>query len=235
MNKQEFLNALAEELPDFSAEERAQALQFYAEYFEEAGAENEDAVLQELGSPQKVAQILRANCRDAHAPAGDPVQGTHPQGSADSCGFGEGRYKTEPAYSAYDDSRPLSARQSAPNRVSGLSLPLIIFLLFITFPIWFSVGIAVLSIVFSLFVTLLALIVAGICTAGAGIICLFSCIRLFFVSASAGVLMLGMSLSSIGIGIFMTIGFSWLLSKAWLFTKHCGRSLRQYISLKLGD
>lgn len=61
MNREEFLAALHAELSDLSAEERDEALKFYSEFLDEAGPEQEQSVLEELGSPQKVAKIIRTN------------------------------------------------------------------------------------------------------------------------------------------------------------------------------
>lgn len=62
MNRAEFMAVLEAQLRDITTEERDEALKFYNEYLDEAGPENEAAVLAELGSPQKVACIIRANC-----------------------------------------------------------------------------------------------------------------------------------------------------------------------------
>ena len=62
MNRAEFLAALETELQDVTPEERDEALKFYAEYLDEAGPESEASVLAELGTPHKVACIIRANC-----------------------------------------------------------------------------------------------------------------------------------------------------------------------------
>ncbi|MFR4350349.1 MAG: DUF1700 domain-containing protein [Roseburia sp.] len=61
MNREEFLRQLERLLSGISEEERVDAIAFYRSYFEEAGEENEDAVIEELGSPQKVAEIIRKN------------------------------------------------------------------------------------------------------------------------------------------------------------------------------
>lgn len=61
MNRVEFLAKLRQELSDFTEEEREEALRFYEEYLNEAGPENEAVVIAELGSPEKVARIIRAN------------------------------------------------------------------------------------------------------------------------------------------------------------------------------
>ncbi len=58
MNKEEFLRQLEQLLSGISAEERADAVAFYRNYFEDAGAENEQAVIEELESPQKAAESI---------------------------------------------------------------------------------------------------------------------------------------------------------------------------------
>lgn len=59
MSKNEFLDRLAWLLADISPEERDAALTYYREYIEDAGAENEEAVLQELGSPEEIAAAIK--------------------------------------------------------------------------------------------------------------------------------------------------------------------------------
>ena len=61
MNKTEFLEQLERLLGDISEQEREEALDFYRSYFEDAGEENEAQVIQELGSPGKVAAIIKAD------------------------------------------------------------------------------------------------------------------------------------------------------------------------------
>ena len=58
MTRQEFMTALRDKLILLSPEEREDAVQFYEEYFDEAGAENEQAVLTELGSPEALAEKI---------------------------------------------------------------------------------------------------------------------------------------------------------------------------------
>lgn len=53
MNRAEFMAALEAQLRDITTEERDEALKFYNEYLDEAGPENEAAVLAEAGQPPK--------------------------------------------------------------------------------------------------------------------------------------------------------------------------------------
>ena len=65
MNRQEFLRQLESLLYAIPANERADALAYYNDYFDEAGIENEQSVIQELGSPQKVAQSIIEDFRSS--------------------------------------------------------------------------------------------------------------------------------------------------------------------------
>lgn len=58
MNKDEFLRKLEVLLSGISQEERTEALAFYRSYFEDAGEANEAKILEELESPQKVADSI---------------------------------------------------------------------------------------------------------------------------------------------------------------------------------
>ena len=53
MNRQEFLEKLRLLLGDLSEEEREEAIQYYEDYFADAGPEMEEQVIRELGSPEK--------------------------------------------------------------------------------------------------------------------------------------------------------------------------------------
>ena len=60
MNRREFMNSLREELSKLPPEERDAAVEYYEEYFDEAGWENEQEVIDQLGSPKKVAGQIKS-------------------------------------------------------------------------------------------------------------------------------------------------------------------------------
>lgn len=60
MNRSEFMFALAQLLVDLPFEERSEALKFYNSYFDDAGPENEQHIIEELKSPEAVARSIRA-------------------------------------------------------------------------------------------------------------------------------------------------------------------------------
>ena len=59
MNRTDFMKQLESLLQNISPAEREEALQYYNEYFNDAGAENEQAVIEALGNPAKVAENIK--------------------------------------------------------------------------------------------------------------------------------------------------------------------------------
>ena len=64
MSRAEFMRRLAELLTDVSPAEREEAIQYYNDYFDDAGAENEQSVIASLGSPEELAKTIKAGLFD---------------------------------------------------------------------------------------------------------------------------------------------------------------------------
>ncbi|WP_242980494.1 DUF1700 domain-containing protein [Blautia argi] len=71
MNRKEFLAQLARLLWDIPEADRKDALEYYENYFEDAGVENESSVIQELGSPGKVAAIIKTDLEGGQDGSGE--------------------------------------------------------------------------------------------------------------------------------------------------------------------
>lgn len=59
MTRAEFIQELTFLLSDIPEEERREAIEFYENYFEEAGKEQEEKVISELGSPAEIAESIK--------------------------------------------------------------------------------------------------------------------------------------------------------------------------------
>ncbi len=59
MNRIGFLRKLEELLSDIPDNERRDAMEYYRNYFDDAGPENEEKIIEELGSPWKVAESIK--------------------------------------------------------------------------------------------------------------------------------------------------------------------------------
>lgn len=77
MNRQQYIYELRRELERMPFQEREDAVHYYEEYFDDAGVENEQKVIDEIGSPQEVAkQILKDfTIKDLNTPVQTPKQG----------------------------------------------------------------------------------------------------------------------------------------------------------------
>ena len=64
MSRVEFMNQLKNLLWDIPEGEREEALNYYEDYFDDAGVDNEAQVIAALGSPEKVAAIIKEGLKD---------------------------------------------------------------------------------------------------------------------------------------------------------------------------
>lgn len=66
MNREQFMETLEELLSDIPDEERDEVLDFYEDYFDDAGEENESEVIAKLGTPEKLALSIRYNLKESN-------------------------------------------------------------------------------------------------------------------------------------------------------------------------
>ena len=66
MNREEYLKRLSFLLKDLPKEEIEDAIAYYEDYFEEAGEEKEEQVIKELGSPEKIAKMIRDSVQETY-------------------------------------------------------------------------------------------------------------------------------------------------------------------------
>ncbi len=123
MTAAEFLQQLAANLQCLQEEERASAMAYYHEYFEEAGEENEVEAVERLGSPQSVAEriIMDVNAEGIALPP-----------------------KSGAASYAYESGAPTVQKDSTGRVI------LAIVLIILTFPFWIAIPIVWFTFVFLL-------------------------------------------------------------------------------------
>lgn len=59
MNRADFMSQLESLLQSIASAEREEAIQYYNDYFDDAGAENEQEVIEALGNPARVAENIK--------------------------------------------------------------------------------------------------------------------------------------------------------------------------------
>ncbi len=189
MTRTEFMNELELLLFDLSKNERDEALQYYNDYFDDAGKENEAEILKKLESPQKVAQTIRSGLYDDMDAKSE---------------YSETGYH----YTPFEDKNlPSRNVQKKPWTSKPLKLILILLILVVGLPMLLpaaaTVSGIVLSIVIALFVILALLLGGGFVVAGIGVVIfVFACLLLpgSFIS-SLGLLGSGLILIALGLSV----------------------------------
>lgn len=183
MNRAEFLRQLECLLQNISPTEREEALQYYNDYFDDAGSENEQDVIEALGTPARVAENIKRDLYGAGY-GNEETYGRAPVRGREVIPYQERSSRT----------KAQSAKQQKENeKESKLSvgwIVLIVILCIIASPVLFGVGSGVLGIVMGALGTLFGLIVGWF-----GLILGFgvAAVALFFVM----ILMLVLGISSL--------------------------------------
>ena len=199
MSRVEFMNQLKNLLWDIPEGEREEALNYYEDYFDDAGVENEAQVITSLGSPEKVAAMIKEGLKEEAKEQGEYSETGY-------TGYGQSQKDEVIAYG--NDKK----KKSFSDRVKGLGtggMILVLILAIFALPILGPVGIGIISAIFGILVAaavvLFILVIIGIAflVAGASIFAL--AIANLLVTPAIGIMLLGLSLLIIGIGILITI------------------------------
>lgn len=200
MNKQQFMGELKQLLGDIPAVERDEALNYYEDYFADAGEENEAEIIAKLQSPEQVAYTIKAGLADP-----DSIEGE----------FTESGFR---AYEKYDKDELANTIPNTEKRGFGfngqngrnnLILAIIILVLLCpillpalgsVFGVIFGLAAAVFGVVFALAIAGIAIIVAGAVVLVVGILNISSYLL-------ASVTLIGVALMLLGFGsIIFTAG-----------------------------
>ena len=191
---------LDELLADITEAEKDEALSYYEEYFEDAGEENEEEVIQSLGSPEKVAATIKAGLSENAEEEGE---------------FSETGY-TNSYYEVKDEVATINNKKGLAGIGTGgwiIILILCLFALPILGPILlgiagtiFGVLVAIAAVIFAVLVTGVALVAAAVGLVVAGFATLFA-------TPIVGVALIGAALIVAGIGILMAILGFWVVTK----------------------
>ena len=199
MNRIEFMTELAALLQDVPVEERRDAMKYYNDYFDDAGEENEQRVIEELESPVKVEATNKADMEGAsrdygeytengysdtrfeykEMPAGRDCQkesGSSRNGGSQGYDYQKGTYQEntyqENTYQGYG-----YQTNEEPPRTNGLlKILLIILLIIVGAPIIIPLAIVAVILVcvcaFTILIVFASLVIGSVAVAFAGV-CVF--------------------------------------------------------------
>lgn len=211
MNREEFLRQLESLLMTIPENDRLDAIAYYNDYFDEAGVENEQQVIEELGSPQKVAANIKENLGATESRAySDPGVGTSGgsyeyQGSA----YTQGNYQTQYGQTQY----------SQPQQKKDIPWVLIIVIAVLTFPLWIGLVAGLFGLLIGLIAGTFGLLVGlggasfGLCVGG--IVCFVVGILRLAVGPAEGVITIAAGAILLVVGLLLLLLFAWLAFK-WI-------------------
>lgn len=173
MNRTDFMRQLESLLQDISIAERESALEYYNDYFNDAGPENEQAVIEALGTPARVAQTIKKELfaggygegAQRKATPGDRaiIEYGVADGAADREESGDKKdgnekredYETRYTGSGYRESKrsdyeETAASESGKKKLSGGVIAVIVVLCVLASPVLFSVVAGIASVLFGL-------------------------------------------------------------------------------------
>lgn len=198
MDRNEFMKSLEALLSDLTPGEREEALLYYNDYLDDAGVENEPAVILSLGSPERVAETIREGLKES----GEDVEYTER-------GFENKNYTREKSEVAEKKLKKPFGMEMTPGMivlviviaviVSPVFLRIVKGIFGMIFGTGFSLLGGIFTLVFGVVVASFALFVAAAVLIGIGI-------ATMFVSPIAGILLIGAGIFSAGFAVF----FLWL-------------------------
>ncbi len=211
MNRTEFMQAFQNALYDVSSEERDAALQYYNDYLDDAGPEKEEQILEEWGSPEKLAQSIRGG-----------MSGRQENGEFTEHGFSDGEEKFVPARAAEQKQESQNpppvekARKKAGMNIWKLLCIVLLCVLLgpVCIPIAAAAVAVIATIVLLIAAVLLLFLVIGLVVLCSGVAIAVGGIAKLFVSPAGALILFGCGLLVTAVGGMITWLFGWIVMKS---------------------
>lgn len=236
MNKEEFMSRLAALLQDVPQNEREEALQYYSDYLEDAcGAETED-VCSVIGTPENLAQEIRAGLGEengegeftengyrrsggyvrrneiAPLPEEEKIGAGGYDGNPGNAYYQQKYYEKTGGKGVYGDRCRQTEGKPQKKKMSGGMIALIVVIAVLTSPLWIALIATVFAIAVSVFAVLFSLLLVflllGIALLIAGAALVVGGIKSLMFIPAGGLCMLGAALMLLALGIVSI----WLLA-----------------------
>jgi len=229
MNRVEFMQQLSELLSEISPTEREEAIQYYNDYFDDAGEENEASVIEELGSPAKVAETIKADLMGKTSDdwefteAGCTNMGGRPK--AAMVKVEKNGNQSQNQYGNQYNNQYKYQYENAPGQQNGENkkktdvgkIILITLIILVTSPLWIPLGSALIGLIVAILAVFVCLLFAFLLLTVAfiisGIILFGLSFAKMFVSPLLGFMTMGIGLLILGLGIFALVISIWICGK----------------------
>lgn len=215
MNKAEFMKELERLLQNIPENERVEALNYYEEYFSDAGEENEQKVLAELESPEKVADNIKDGLR-----ANMDYRDTTPGNGQNSAWHSGAAYQNGTSYQGstiYQGNTFYQSPPKAQGEKEGMppwAVVLIVIACILFSPVLLGLAASLLgtlaAVFFSFFGIVIACGAAGVGCFVAGIALLVAGIAVLFHLPFVGMAMIGCALFALAVSMLFLMLAVWL-------------------------
>lgn len=202
MNRDEFMRELEYLLQDIPEEEKSDAIQYYRDYFEEAGSENEKQVIEEFKSPERVAAIIRSDLAGSLEQGGEFTE----QGYQDER-FRGPNYQVTNHYDFPESANKPSGSSGDRKQDNGKTVKIIltVLALVIVSPVLLGIGGSIFGILAGLAGTLIGILVGAFAMTigfliGAAVL-LVTSVVVMIGNPLDGLLVLGIGIVFLGIGL----------------------------------
>ena len=201
MNRVEFMAELERLLADLPEDERQAAVQYYADYFADAGAENEAEVIRELGSPEKTAESIKA---DYYGRTFDESRFEH-KDYMEKYGQQASGQQTSGQQQAGTADSP-AGEQKKPWTSRGLKILLIVLIAIVVWPLSLGLICAVLGILAAVVCLFAGLVIAAVCVMIAGGVTAVTGLLMSVAYPPAALMTTGIGLLLFVLGLIATVG-----------------------------
>ena len=200
MNRVEFMAELERLLADLPEDERQAAVQYYADYFADAGAENEAEVIRELGSPEKTAESIKA---DYYGRTFDESRFEHKDymekyGQQASGQQTSGQQQAGTAGASGEEKKPWTSR--------GFKILLIVLIAIVVWPVSLGLICAVVGILAAVVCLFAGLVIAAVCVMIAGGVTAVTGLLMSVAYPPAALMTTGIGLLLFVLGLIATVG-----------------------------
>lgn len=204
MYRLEFMNQLEALLTDISQSEREEALQYYNDYLNDAGVENEQEVLESLGTPEQLAKVIKEGLND-DSEAGEFTE----------TGYHNENYEMPPQHEVVEKNH---YNKGQKKQMSGAMIALIVLLCIFASPFLigivsgiFGLAVGILGGIFGLVVGIAA---AGVALLAVGVLLIGLGIGEMVAIPLAGVCLIGAGILVLGLSVFFIWLTVWVCSVA---------------------
>lgn len=186
MNRIEFMTELDALLQDVPVEERKEAMQYYNDYFDDAGEEEKD-VVKELGSPAKVAENIKKDLG---------IQTEIPSGGAQNTGA---NHTGAQDARAQDNGTQNVGTQNVGTQNVGTQeqsnhiwkIVLIVLVVIFGIPLLLGIGCGVLGLLAGIIATVFSVILTAVLVVVSGVLAVVSGIALLIAEPAVGLALIG--------------------------------------------